>query len=32
VSEQTIYRICYFFLFVVGVKLLFDGGVGVLAN
>jgi uncharacterized membrane protein YfcA len=28
VSEQTIYRICYFFLFVVGVKLLFDGCVG----
>ncbi|WP_320837331.1 sulfite exporter TauE/SafE family protein [Zhongshania sp.] len=30
VSETTIYRICYFFLFVVGVKLLLDGGLGVL--
>jgi uncharacterized membrane protein YfcA len=28
VSEQLIYRICYFFLFVVGVKLLFDGLLG----
>jgi uncharacterized protein len=25
VSEKTIYRICYFFLFIVGIKLLFDG-------
>ncbi len=31
VSEVSIYRICYFFLFVVGVKLLIDGGRGVLA-
>ncbi|CAA0079660.1 Uncharacterised protein [Zhongshania aliphaticivorans] len=31
VSEQTIYRVCYFFLFVVGLKLLFDGFVGVLS-
>ncbi|WP_373090839.1 sulfite exporter TauE/SafE family protein [Zhongshania sp.] len=30
VSEATIYRICYFFLFVVGVKLLVDGSLGVL--
>ncbi|MDF1692295.1 MAG: sulfite exporter TauE/SafE family protein [Zhongshania sp.] len=30
VSEQLIYRICYFFLFVVGVKLLIDGGLGAL--
>ena len=28
VSEKTIYRICYFFLFIVGIKLLFDGGQG----
>ena len=31
VSEQLIYRICYFFLFVVGVKLLFDGLLGLFA-
>jgi uncharacterized membrane protein YfcA len=31
VSEIIIYRICYFFLFIVGIKLLADGGLGVLA-
>jgi uncharacterized membrane protein YfcA len=30
VSETMIYRICYVFLFVVGVKLLLDGVLGVL--
>lgn len=30
ISEQLVYRLCYFFLFVVGIKLLYDGGMGVL--
>ena len=31
ISEQLVYRLCYFFLFVVGGKLLYDGFTGVLA-
>jgi hypothetical protein len=31
ISEQLVYRICYFFLFVVGIKLLYDGGTGVIS-
>lgn len=31
ISEQLVYRLCYFFLFVVGMKLLYDGRMGVLA-
>ncbi|MBV1932844.1 MAG: sulfite exporter TauE/SafE family protein [Porticoccaceae bacterium] len=30
ISEQLVYRICYFFLFVVGAKLLYDGAVSML--
>lgn len=30
ISEQLVYRLCYFFLFVVGGKLLYDGISGVL--
>ena len=29
ISEQLVYRLCYFFLFVVGIKLLYDGGLGI---
>ncbi|RLA43027.1 MAG: sulfite exporter TauE/SafE family protein [Gammaproteobacteria bacterium] len=28
ISEQLVYRLCYFFLFVVGGKLLYDGALG----
>ena len=28
ISERVVYKICYFFLFVVGLKLLFDGVMG----
>ncbi len=31
ISEQLVYRLCYFFLFVVGIKLLYDGGTGILS-
>ena len=31
ISEQLVYRLCYFFLFVVGGKLLYDGFSSVLA-
>ncbi|HAD09759.1 MAG TPA: hypothetical protein DCF62_09775 [Porticoccaceae bacterium] len=31
ISEQLVYRLCYFFLFVVGGKLLYDGFMGALA-
>ena len=30
VNDKTIYTICYFFLLIVGIKLLWDGGSGVL--
>ena len=29
IDEQTVYRLCYFFLMVVGLKLLWDGAVGI---
>jgi uncharacterized protein len=32
VSEQLIYRLCYFFLVIVGIKLLVEGGYGLLAG
>lgn len=31
ISEQLVYRLCYFFLFVVGGKLLYDGVLGVMS-
>ncbi|HBD11140.1 MAG TPA: hypothetical protein DCZ13_03280 [Porticoccaceae bacterium] len=31
ISEELVYRLCYFFLFVVGTKLLYDGLAGTLA-
>ncbi len=31
IDEQLVYRLCYFFLFVVGLKLLFDAAKGMLA-
>lgn len=30
INETTVYRLCYFFLFVVGIKLLWDGGKGLI--